>query len=164
MRARVQGAILQGAVSDREMLTMYDDTPQRIEAATKLVETGRGKDCLPFEMSLFGAAMSATRFLSLAVRGGQDDYFSSDLSDEELKTKLGPLNVPTLVVFSEDDEAVPMWVDKQLLLKRMCAAMPKATGQMLPGDHSLHGKSEQFVALVMDFLTKNFPTSQILAI
>jgi pimeloyl-ACP methyl ester carboxylesterase len=117
-------------VSDREMMTLYADGVERLKLAEQMVAEGRGKDFLPHKMSLFGAPTSADRFVALAAKGGLDDMFSSDLIDDELKAKLGVVGVPALVLVSREDESVPMWVDKELLLKRMCAAMPNARGKV----------------------------------
>lgn len=84
--------------------------------------------------SAFWAPITAARFLSLQDIGGDDDYFSSDLNDEELAIRLRHLGqhgeqigMKTLVAFSNCDEYVPSSVDKKLLLDRLCAAMRGST-------------------------------------
>ncbi len=54
-----------------------------------MVEAGKGEEILfrDYEGGN-GAPVCARRFLSLADRGGDDDMFSSDYSDEELKVNL----------------------------------------------------------------------------
>ena len=90
-RPRVHGAILQAPVSDREGIevTGYDKNifQQAITLAESWVKDGKGEDCLPLGLTnqFFGPIpVNATRFLSLTLPGGDDDFFSSDLSDEML--------------------------------------------------------------------------------
>ena len=50
------------------------------------MEAGKGEDILFRDHEGGnGAPVCARRFLSLAEKGGDDDMFSSDYSDEELK-------------------------------------------------------------------------------
>ncbi|KAJ0525034.1 putative fusarinine C esterase SidJ, alpha/Beta hydrolase [Helianthus annuus] len=50
---------------------------------------------------------------------GDDDMFSSDLSDDQLKQRLGHMcNTPCQVIFSMADEYVPDYVDKKVLVQR----------------------------------------------
>ncbi len=55
-----------------------------------------------------------------------DDMFSSDLTENELREKLGHVNVPCLLAISADDEYVPSSVDSTLLSHRMADAMAVA--------------------------------------
>ena len=77
--------------------------------------------------------LSARRFLSLVspsspASPSEDDLFSSDLSPERLAStfgmigKRGLLRKTLLVLPSGADQAVPEWVDKDVLLKRWRAA------------------------------------------
>ena len=99
-----------------------------------------GKEDEMMPRSAFWAPITAGRFLSLQDIGGEDDFFSSDFSDEELGLRLrhmgqrGDQNgLKTLVAFSGEDEYVPSSVDKKELLQRLCAAM---TNQNSPdGNH-----------------------------
>lgn len=67
--------------------------------------------------------VTASRFASLTGRMTDDDMFSSDLSDDELRERLGHVAVPTLVAVSADDEYVPRSVDARALAARMADAM-----------------------------------------
>ena len=73
-------------VSDREWVATKETTPGLLEAAKTMMKAGRGEDILfrDYEGGS-GAPVCARRFLSLAERGGDDDMFSSDFSDDELK-------------------------------------------------------------------------------
>jgi len=65
---------------------MMPTTKERIEKAERMVSEGHGGDVC-FISEFDGAAVSAQRWLSLAAKGGTDDMFSSDLTDEELKVR-----------------------------------------------------------------------------
>ncbi|CAK9198851.1 unnamed protein product [Sphagnum troendelagicum] len=59
-------------------------------------------------------------YRSLSAYLGDDDLFSSDLSDGELRTRLGHMSrVPCQVIFSMADEYIPEYVDKAKLLKSL---------------------------------------------
>jgi len=49
---------------------------------------------------------------------GDDDFFSTDLSDDALKQTFGKINKPFLVAYSEKDEFIPQDIDKHAVLKR----------------------------------------------
>jgi hypothetical protein len=80
--------------------------------------------------SAFWAPITASRYLSLFDVDGDDDFFSSDLSDDELIDRLGHVRdlgresgLRALVAFSKRDEYVPESVDKVGLLKRLVKSM-----------------------------------------
>lgn len=104
---------------------------------------------------------------------GADDFFSSDLTDEEMFDRLGHIgkysDLHLLAAFSAKDEYVPDHVDKDLLLNRMCNAMNNnilididsgeqkrlvATPLMLPtGNHNL-SKGEEDASLFIQEIEK----------
>jgi hypothetical protein len=73
-------------VSDREWLATRGTTPALLEAAKSMMAAGKGEEILfrDYEGGN-GTPVCARRFVSLAERGGDDDLFSSDFSDDELK-------------------------------------------------------------------------------
>ncbi len=116
--------VLQAPVSDRESKMMESTYETNIENARGLRQSGQQMEYMP--RNAFWAPITAKRFLDLHERGGADDYFSSDLSDEELIERLGhigPLVKSALVVFSGSDEYVPSTVDSFTLTQRLVAAM-----------------------------------------
>lgn len=168
---RVKVIALQAPVSDREGAMEQLDYEMNIQHARKLQEQGREDEMMP--RSCFWAPITAARFLSLQDIGGDDDFFSSDLGDDELSIKLkhigqrgGQTGLKALVAFSGEDEYVPASVDKDLLLQRLCAAMnvgcengdTTAIPLMIPsGNHNLsneEGDKEVFVAAVRDLLKR----------
>ncbi|KIW00255.1 uncharacterized protein PV09_08146 [Verruconis gallopava] len=148
-RPRIDGAILQAPVSDREGLhsTMTDAARRQIiETAQRFVEEGRESDPLPSSISgtyLGRLPISAYRWLSLLLENGDDDYFSSDLSDERLALTFGafPPHTPLLILFSGADEHVPKSVNVEELLGRWSRAVQSSNGVLssssgvIPGAH-----------------------------
>ena len=93
------------------------------------ISEGKGEEPLPRSAcQLFGPpdVITAYRFDSLTRRMADDDMFSSDLTENELREKLGHVNVPCLLAISADDEYVPSSVDSTLLSHRMADAMAVA--------------------------------------
>lgn len=93
------------------------------------ISEGKGEEPLPRSAcQLFGPpdVITAYRFDSLTRRLADDDMFSSDLTENELREKLGHVNVPCLLAISADDEYVPRNVDSTLLSHRMADAMAVA--------------------------------------
>jgi hypothetical protein len=91
-----------------------------------MVQEGKGQEMMP--RAAFWAPITAQRFVDLNEKGGRDDFFSSDFTDEELATKLRHVGknrnkLKVLVAFSGADEYVPDYVDKPNLTKRLVQAM-----------------------------------------
>mmetsp|Transcript_9418 Transcript_9418/g.22676 ORF Transcript_9418/g.22676 Transcript_9418/m.22676 type:complete len:220 (-) Transcript_9418:82-741(-) len=152
----LMGVVLQAPVSDREFLSTMPRVMELTPRAREMVAEGRGEDVLARD--IFGEGtpsfMSARRFLSLAERGGDDDMFSSDLTDGELGGILGCLSgTPTLVLVSGDDECVPPHVDKAATAGRMCRAIgPAAELVVVEGAcHSLAGKEDEAADRMLRF-------------
>ena len=105
--------------------------------------------------------MTARRFLSLFTRDGDDDMFSSDLSEAELIERVGGVAeaIPVRIVVSGADEYVPDRVDKYATAKRIAAAMgPKATVTLITGaNHSIADAAHisEFVENAVDFIREN---------
>ena len=95
-RPPIDGAIIQAPASDRESIVMLmDPSLYRLSCGTakRMIAEGQGDEILPsYEtLGLFPCPVTAKRWLSLASpdHDGDDDYFSSDLSDEQLKKSFG---------------------------------------------------------------------------
>jgi pimeloyl-ACP methyl ester carboxylesterase len=142
-RPTVHGIILQAGVSDREALE-HLMAPDLLKSSTALAQTyvssGRGEDCLPSEVTkgFFPAPVSANRWLSLTSpnHDGEDDYFSSDLSDEQLHAtfgKVGKADLPFLILYGNEDEYVPPTVNKSQLLERWRHIVKRNGGKLAEG-------------------------------
>ncbi|KAM7189124.1 Protein of unknown function (DUF1749) domain containing protein [Rhypophila sp. PSN 637] len=148
-RPVLDGAIMQAPVSDRQAIQwiMYEGFLGRTPAEMKqtydtlvkmakdaVASNSKYDTILPMELtSHFGygsTPMSARRFLSLVspdspASPGEDDLFSSDLSDETLDNTFGLIarrgllrKNKLVVLMSGKDQSVPDWVDKIKLLGR----------------------------------------------
>ncbi|EPS28471.1 hypothetical protein PDE_03417 [Penicillium oxalicum 114-2] len=148
LRTPLDGAIMQAPVSDREAVqwvlsegiggkTGNEIRPiyeRLVSMAKDQISRGESHDSiLPLSMTSYiypaNTPISCRRLLSLISPDspqspGEDDLFSSDLSDEHLKTTFGMirerglLNHKLMVLFSGADQAVPKWVDKSKLMAR----------------------------------------------
>lgn len=149
--------ILQGAVSDRDWLVRQEETPQMLKQAEKLKE--EDKEYALLSERLLGAPITAYRFLSLAGRLTDDDMFSVDLTEEELKPILSPVKVPILVCFSEEDEAVFDRLAQKAFAMKMISVLkessPRVECRYFPGDHGLTKVEyyEPFMSCVCHFLS-----------
>jgi hypothetical protein len=138
-KSNIKLLILQAPVSDREGVEASDsDLQSKIKNAEMLVEAGQGDEMVP--RSYFWTPLTAQRFLDLHQKGGRDDFFSSDFTDDELDGLLSHISDPksidgtkdsnngkspfrVLVAYSGEDEYVPSHVDKKLLTERLVNAM-----------------------------------------
>ncbi len=112
-------------MSDRESITLSPgDHTANISHAKSL----QGEEMMP--RSAFWAPVTASRYLSLFDVDGDDDFFSSDLTGEELHVRLGHVGeigretgLRVLVAYSKKDEYVPENVNKDVLLRRLVSAI-----------------------------------------
>ncbi|CAO3599869.1 unnamed protein product [Absidia cylindrospora] len=117
-------------------------------------EEGRGSEWMPRSISEIPA--TADRFFSLYSHGGDDDVFSTDLSDEELDHLYKDVNQPMLAMHGEIDEYYRSPVDQMVILKRLqkaCPAFKKIA--VIPGaTHKVVSPQAQsiLVELVSSFL------------
>ncbi|MQL73788.1 hypothetical protein Taro_006182 [Colocasia esculenta] len=151
----VRGAILQAPVSDREYRATLPGTAAMIDLASSMINDGRGMDLMPRDADP-EAPITAYRYHSLCAYMGDDDMFSSDLTDDQLRLRLGHMsNTPCQVVFSMADEYVPDYVDKKALVERLCKAMGGAEKVEIEyGNHSLSNRAQEAVRAIMDFVKR----------
>jgi hypothetical protein len=130
MVQRLKVVVLQAPVSDREhcMLEHFDEWQKNVQHARQLQAEGKQEEMMP--RKAFWAPITAKRFLDLQSHGGADDYFSSDLTDEELMERLSHVGrigessgLHVLVAFSGSDEYVPKSIDSMRLTNRLVQAM-----------------------------------------
>ena len=100
--APLLGVVLQAPVSDREWLATQPGTAAGLVAAEALRARGQAEEVAFRASAMDGAAVCARRWHALAAKGGDDDMFSSDLSDLELQ--VGPprthSNTPAALAFA----------------------------------------------------------------
>ena len=168
----VKAVALQAPVSDRESISLTPgDHSASIKYARSLVANKKGDEMMPRDA--FWAPITASRYISLFDLGGNDDFFSSDLTEADLSSRLGHIGrigvdsgLRVLAAFSGRDEYVPKHVvdDYDSLMKRLVLAMNNgdpdcnvAKGMMIAsGNHNLSagaGDGEKFVEAVGGLLT-----------
>ncbi|KAL3812702.1 hypothetical protein ACJIZ3_013970 [Penstemon smallii] len=154
----VRAAILQAPVSDREYKATLPNAAAMIDLASEMISEGQASELMPREANP-DAPITAYRYHSLCSYNGDDDLFSSDFNEDQLKQKLGHMsNTPTLVIFSMADEYIPEYVDKKPLVNRLCAAMGGAEKvEIEHGRHSLSNRIEEVVKGIMDFIKRDGP-------
>ncbi|CAO2821889.1 unnamed protein product [Amaranthus hypochondriacus] len=154
----VRAAILQAPVSDREYRATLPESAEMIDLASKMISEGKGSDLMPWEANA-EAPITAYRFHSLCAYMGNDDMFSSDLNEHQLRTRLGHMSsIPCQVIYSMADEYVPEYVDKKALVDRLCKALGRAEKVEIEyGNHSLSNRVEEAVQAIVDFVTRETP-------
>lgn len=98
--------------------------------------------------------MTARRWLSLSQPGGDEDFFSSILTEQQLADIFGAMHgLPALVLLSRDEEYVPPELNYPAVGRRLVAAMgPAARLHVVPGNHTLDGSEEEAAAVIADFI------------
>jgi hypothetical protein len=147
LRSRLKVVALQAPVSDRESATVHpiEGAAEHLAIAQKLVSEDKGQEMMP--RSSFWAPITAQRYVDVNEKGGADDYFSSDYTDEELALRLQHVgehkDLQVLVAYSGSDEYVPFHVDKPELTDRLVRAMNAKGGNVAQrlyletGNHNL---------------------------
>ena len=74
-------------VSDREWLATQPETAALLSKAADMIQADQGEEACFRAHDVDGAAVTARRWQALAAEGGDDDYFSSDLGDDQLKVR-----------------------------------------------------------------------------
>ncbi|KAH5117439.1 hypothetical protein HBI73_060250 [Parastagonospora nodorum] len=162
----IDGAILQGGVSDREAWHAMLQTEEEKEAsknimatAKSMIDEGDEKGIVPTKGNMLadvlGAPISAYRTYSLLAKGGDDDYFSTDLGDEVFKNTFGKIPKETAVCFllGSEDPFVLKSVDRKALLERWTKIIREGGGVVDDvngglvegGHHNLNGDPEEVV-------------------
>uniref|UniRef100_A0A7S3ZEF4 Uncharacterized protein n=1 Tax=Lotharella globosa TaxID=91324 RepID=A0A7S3ZEF4_9EUKA len=159
--SRINGVILQAPVSDRESMAMKPEekTKKWLKLATSMIKEGKAEDLMPQES--YFIPITAYRYHSLAGKNTDDDLFSSDFTMDELKGKLGCVDVAALVLYSGEDEYVPDYVNRRALVDRMSAATgtSQSLGVLIEcADHAASSPeaTEKVVDLVSRFLDGYF--------
>jgi hypothetical protein len=134
---------------------------QTLEHASDMISRGEQDEIMPKSLipPIFTSPITAYRWHSLISEGGDDDFFSSDFSDQVLKGTFGRLDKSTLIMPSEKDEMVPESVDRETLLRRWMSAAKEGVVSSFSGvnpgaDHELSEvhMQEWFVERVVHFL------------
>ncbi|KAK2048600.1 DUF1749-domain-containing protein [Colletotrichum somersetense] len=162
--APVDGYILLNPVSDRQAASLFlpqGDLEKSVRHAQDMIARGEENETMPTSLipPILSSPITAYRWESLGARGGDDDYFSSDLDGATVGNKFGRVDAPILFLPGERDEMVPPSVDRRELLERWRRACPPGTvsglsGHVLGADHALSGPEarERVGATVREFV------------
>ncbi|KAF2452036.1 DUF1749-domain-containing protein [Karstenula rhodostoma CBS 690.94] len=143
-RPGVDGAILQAAVSDREgwgAIVAGDEALKKsleetVALASSWVSRGDGDAILPKKgskvLEMFDAPCTAYRAHSLLAKGGDDDYFSTDLGDDVLQGTFGRIPAATTAMFlwGSKDPYIPKGVYQEGTLKRWARIVREGGGKV----------------------------------
>jgi pimeloyl-ACP methyl ester carboxylesterase len=158
-RAAIDGIILQAPVSDREGKNLSPEHEKSLQVAQQFKDDGKEDDVLPLSAVsglVYGrAAVTAYRWLSLLVFGGDDDYFSSDLPDQKLRSSFGAFkkSSPLLILWSGADEHAPSHLDSTKLMARWTEFVRQGggivdserSGVVADAHHNLNGDPDRVV-------------------
>jgi hypothetical protein len=142
-------------------LTPSNELEQSIKVAEGMIKQGHDQETMPGGSipPIFASPITAYRWYSLAAKGyvitlqphvhgcefvkneallsvsyrGDDDYFSSDLSDERISTTFGRIDKPVMFLPCGDDQMVPPSVDREELLARWIGACAPGLASKLSG-------------------------------
>lgn len=163
----LNGAILQAPVSDAEAIgPLFNpkDLKRELAYAKALIDANKGDTLMGdnVKQKLFNTPVTAYRFHSLLAPRGDDDYFSSYLTQEDYASTFGVVATPLLVLYGGKDEFVPLWVDGQALIERwrdatnplywsdLSRVVPGATHDV--GEGSDEGAQIEVITVVTHFL------------
>ena len=155
-RGRVDAVILQGAVSDRDIIEA--DPAQRaiLDEAKKLRDEGKEEAFLT--EYVYDAPVTAKRFLSLGERLSDEDMFSMDLTRKELVPIFKEIRVPVFLAFGSEDETVPDHDAQRKFADKMVEVLKTSSSRVeckyYEGDHGLTMESahKPFVEDIVTFL------------
>ncbi|KAL1919856.1 uncharacterized protein VTP21DRAFT_1787 [Calcarisporiella thermophila] len=141
----LKGLVLQGPVSDREyFLSNSEQLPEWVEQAKSMIAEDKGSELMPRIVD--NTPITAERYYSLYGIGGADDFFSSDLSLVQMRELFKNLQYPMILLHSRDDECVPSYVDKQVVLNRIreaCGSELVRETLVIDGDHCITQPKDQ---------------------
>ncbi len=161
-RAPIDGGIIQAPASDREAIVMQMDPEiyeKSCDVAKAMLASGNAEEIMPSTLvkKILPCPVTARRWLSLASpsHDGDDDYFSSDLTDEQLMKSFGklPKRTPFCILISAEDEYMPKSIDKEKLLERWVRIVKSGegtvdeehSGVVEGASHNLSGNPERVV-------------------
>jgi hypothetical protein len=127
-----------------------------------MISQNRGNSSMPEDLTKkafgffdFPVPCSAKRWKSLAKVRGSEDFFSSDLKDEEFKKNFEKVTVSTCILLSEKDETYPESLDRSVIWSKFEQACPDGT---LNKDCSgvIRGAGHEISNDLNDQITKDF--------
>lgn len=121
-----------------------EDLEKSISHAKKMTAEGQQIEAMSRSaiLPIFTSPVTAYRWNPLAAKGGEDDYFSSDLDDATIKAKFERINKPMIFLPRGQDDHIPPYVDREESLRRRNQACRKGIVSELSnfvpeGDHAI---------------------------
>ena len=166
---KIERIVLQAGVSDRDWYD-HDNGVEVMREAVQLAESmASPTDLMPSDTpGTYGVPTTARRFMSLAGRNGDDDWFSLDIFDGSsssdaavMNNKIATLttcaNVDVRLVVSTQDEYVPYddntIIDHSARIRAAFDAVAKsAATHYVAANHDLSDMRDDDVAGVVDFI------------
>ncbi len=165
---KIERIVLQAGVSDRDWYD-HDNGVEVMREAVRLAESmASPTDLMPSDTpGTYGVPTTARRFMSLAGRNGDDDWFSLDIFDGSSSSDAGAMNkiatlttcanVDVRLVVSTQDEYVPYddntIIDHSARIRAAFDAVAKsAATHYVAANHDLSDMRDDDVAGVVDFI------------
>jgi pimeloyl-ACP methyl ester carboxylesterase len=139
---KIVEVILQGPVSDRQYLSRLSSTKDQLNYCYQ--NPNNLNEWLP--RYLHEPPLTIQRCLSLNQINSQEDLFSSDLTDEQLKNIYQNISIPILWIWSKQDEYVPDDIKDQIqdFIQNKLAKQTKSTFILLENaDHAVTNEQQQ---------------------
>ena len=157
----IKKCILQGPVSDRD----YINNDQNLLKEIKRIEKEYNILYKDWNFSELKSSMEISkylydnkypllirRFVSLYSRLGDEDWFSFDLSQNELNSLYSVINIPFLFVFSLNDQYINYnYEDYNQLIMRIKNANENINVYILKDDHFIEKSMDEFYKVINNF-------------
>lgn len=157
----IKKCILQGAVSDRDFV----ENDEKLLKEIKRIELKYNIEYKNWNNSDIKNSMEVSdylyddkypllirRFISLYSKLGDEDWFSFDLSQNELNNLYSNINIPFLFVFSLNDQYVNYTYENyKKLIKSIENSNKLINTYVIKDDHFIENSMEEFYKLVIDF-------------
>ncbi len=156
----IDRVILQAPVSDREAFdALLQKDPTLVDSFKKsclLASSALPGTFLPKEVRNLirdGDPLTCERFKSLAGRETIDDCFSSDAESDYLIERFSGVTCPALLIFSQQDEYYPEYVQVDQLAAELVGSFPNGQSAIIDGDHALSDCTKELIGNVLRFVT-----------
>ena len=157
----IKKCVLQGPVSDRDYLNKDEKLSneiKRIEKEYNIIyedwNNSELKNSMEISKYLYDNKypLLIRRFVSLYSRLGNEDWFSFDLTQDELVNLYSVITIPFLFVFSLNDQYINYThEDYYKLIKRIENANKNINVSIIKDDHFIENSMYEFYKLINDF-------------
>ncbi len=145
----IVAGILQAPVSDRDYHRLTH-TAEEAEAEISMAANHALDEYLPVALN-DGLPIKPARFLSLVGEKTSEDLFSADLPVDYMRERFSRLSVPTLVIWSSNDEYVPQ-TSHNIVPQAVRDALPDGRLRTINANHACDGNADDVVRHVSELL------------